>query len=103
MLKMRGLHILLFLKCFLYHGMAKNVIHVLNVKKTEEPTMSHAVKHENIYAQSRLNPKVVCFSGMYLKGTCNILQFLSNRSQTFRAFTSLMSSAAFTLCDDHCK
>lgn len=52
MLKMQNLYILLFLKCFLDHGMAKNAIHVSNVKNTEEPTMSHAVKHENIYAQS---------------------------------------------------
>lgn len=37
---------------------------------------------------SCLNPRVVCFSGMYLKGTRNILRFLSNLSQTFSAFTS---------------
>lgn len=46
---MRNLYILFKI---LDHGMAKNAIHVSNVKKTEEPTMSHAVKHENIYAQS---------------------------------------------------
>lgn len=33
--------------------------------------MPRAVKHESIYAESRLNPGVVCFGGMYLKGICN--------------------------------
>lgn len=54
--------------------MAKNAIHVSNVEMTKEATMSHAVKHETIYAQSCLNSE---FVGMYLKGTCNILRVLS--------------------------
>lgn len=78
--------------------MAKNAIHVSNVEMTKEATMSHAVKHEIIYAQSCLNFE---FVGMYLKGTCNILRVLSNLLQTFSAFTSVMSSAAFMSCA-HC-
>lgn len=78
-----------------FFTMAKNAIHVSNVVTTKEP-VSHAVKHEIIYAQSCLNFE---FVGMYLKSACDILRFLSNL--TFSTFTSLMSSAAFTSCD-HC-
>lgn len=49
--------------------MAKNAIHLSNVEMTKEATMSHAVEHEIIYAQSCLNSE---FVGMYLKGSGQI-------------------------------